>query len=118
MRKGEPGSALVEVIVCSILASAVILGGLDLSTAAIRIAKASLDQRDRAASLSALMGEISSGLISADARQKYGWSVNLGVPEPNQAAFAPPTAVAVTGRFRETALDVRWKEWDIKGRGR
>ncbi|MDR0649312.1 MAG: hypothetical protein LBF92_08275 [Synergistaceae bacterium] len=118
MRKGRQGSALVEVIICSILTAGVLLGGLDLSTSAITIAKTSLAQRKRAASLSSLMGEITAGIVSADARQIYGWGVAIDATMQDQETFGPPVGVVVTGKFRADSVDVRWKEWRVGGRGR
>ncbi|MDR1515020.1 MAG: hypothetical protein LBS45_04935 [Synergistaceae bacterium] len=116
MRGRKSGSMIVEVIICSVLAAAVILGGLDLSIAALRISKTSLAQRGRAASLSALMGEITACLVSADVKQKYGWSVSLDILEPGPGSFASPTAVTVAGKIKAVSLDMRWKEWNIRGR--
>lgn len=116
MRSKKNGSMLVEIIICSVLAAAVILGGLDLSTAALKISITSLEQRRRAASLAALAGEITARLVSADVKQKYGWSLSLDIPERNPGAFAPPVTVVIEGKIKAISLDIRWKEWDIGGR--
>ena len=116
MIKRKPGFVLVEVIICSILASAVILGGLELAASALRIATVMLDQRGRAAALSTLMGEINAHLLSPDIRERSGLMVSFDIPEERPGALALPKGVAITGRIRASSFDMRWKQWDIRGR--
>jgi hypothetical protein len=116
MSRRKTGAVLVEVIICSLLASAVILGGLELAASSLRIASAALNQRGRASALSTLMGEIGARVLSGDVCERSGWRVAFDRPKPNPGALALPAGVTVTGAIRAVSLDMRWKQWDIRGR--
>jgi hypothetical protein len=116
MDKRKPGSVFVEVIICSLLASAVILGGLELAAAARKIAASTLNQRERVSALSTLMNEIAARVLSGDVVDRSGWRVSFDIPEPAPGALESPAGVLITGKIRAASFDMAWKQWDIRGR--
>jgi Tfp pilus assembly protein PilV len=109
------GSFLVEILICSILASTVILGALELSTAALRLVQSTQEQRERASSLSAIIAQIGARVPSADLEYKPEWAVSLEPLEyPASRSLERTVHVSVSGRIRSSSIDISWREWDIR----
>jgi Tfp pilus assembly protein PilV len=109
------GSSLVEVLICSILASAVLLGVLELSTAAVKLVQITQEQRERISSLSAIIAQTGAGIPSADVGLKPGWVVSMEPLEyPESRSLERTIHVSVSGRIRASLIDISWKEWDIR----
>ncbi|MDR3255275.1 MAG: hypothetical protein LBT31_06885 [Synergistaceae bacterium] len=111
MKNNKNGFALVETLVCMLLAAAVILAGLDFSALAIKVVVRCEEQREKSIALSSIINEIGAGWASADVATRPGWAVSTRYDTKTGT-----TSVLISGAIRNASLDVSWREWPI-GRG-
>jgi hypothetical protein len=111
MNLKKSASVLVEALICSMISAVVILGGLGLSTLSIKIVNTAREAEMKAAGFSSAVSEAVTGLPGG-ADTLSGWSVDI---RPNVGSPSlPASRIAITGKIRDSTVDVSWKQWEIR----
>jgi hypothetical protein len=95
------------------LAAVVVLGALELSVLTARLVLASREERMETAALSSVWSEACAGVLSVGAADRNGWSVILN---PIDGIHSIPVRNAsISGRLRNTSVDISWRQWEVHG---
>jgi hypothetical protein len=105
------GAALVEVLVWAVISSTVIMGGLAISTLAVRLVQVSQEQRACVVALSSVMNRIGADVLSYDIASGAKWGVEL-IPTYDIQPI-PAVCVMVSGNIRKSPLYISWTQLEM-----